>query len=114
MILSISPKLLVVGVGRGMGPVVVSGRGAGSDSGVIGVVISGAVGRSGAGRDGRLVKLFVPAFSPSGGAGGLEERPGFTETPGAERSSGEGVFVVMTGLLLAASRLAPAPTEMPC
>ena len=69
---------------------------------MIGLVISGAVGRSGAGRDGRLVKLFVPAFSPSGVVGGLVASSGSTDAPVGDRSEEEGRLVTPIGRFVAA------------
>jgi hypothetical protein len=79
---SIKPKLVAVGVAIGRGPVVVSGRAAGSEEGVIGFVIIGASGSpAGEGVDGRFVNELVPALSPDGAAGGLVASEGVTEVP---------------------------------
>ena len=100
MTLSIRPKLLVVGVGSGMGPVVVSGSGAGSDEGVMAFVISGAVGRSSDWMLGRFVKAFVPVSKPWGGMGGLVARVGSTEAPVTDWSDETGRLLERMGVFV--------------
>ena len=82
--LSLRPKLFVPAVGMVIGPVAVVGRGAGSDSGVMELVIRGAVGRVPGSMTGRLVSALVAAFRTCGGAGGLVARSGSTEAPGTD------------------------------
>ena len=79
--LSLRPNPLVPAVGIERGPVAVVGRGAGSDPGVMALVIGAAAGSAGGGNEGRLVKALVPTSSPCGGAGGFEVREGATEIP---------------------------------
>jgi hypothetical protein len=93
---------LVVGVGIGNGPVVVSGSGAGSDEGVIAFVIGAAIGRSGVVMMGRLVRAFVPASNPCGGMGGLVERAGSTDEAERDWSSVEGKLVAGMGAFVCA------------
>ena len=79
--LLLSPKAFVPAVGIVTGPVAVVGSGAGREAGVIALVIGVAAGSAGGVIEGRLVKALVPAFSPCGGAGGLDAREGRTEAP---------------------------------
>ena len=111
--MSLRPKSFVPAMGMEIGPVAVVGRGAGREPGVIGLVIIGAVGRSVGAITGRFVKPLVPALSPCGRAGGLEESVGSTEGPERDWSGEAGRLVARIGALVRDSADACALTEIP-